>query len=303
MADTSTPKAAPTPKTVVDDMAARALFTDHTAAANYIAKCQADFADFDNYTVVPVGMSVTPEGAIEFDPAIYTDAMQIAVVKLTERGSANEPSTVKAIVIYPSPTPAAIMANTSGQEWLAGIIAKEINHVAVRNLRKAANAQEMADALESMPTTIEDYTTSSRESTGGILETYNTLWQVIKKGIGEKSKAFRLRGFNKKELRRAMESASYAAIVYPECEDRKLADGTKDSAFVRAIIFGQLLSKAQGLEPAIFDRMLAQRDEKKIDAAAEDDEEGEFDLEAMAAAMSTKPATTPATSEDAEVKF
>lgn len=292
---TSGTVATPAPKTVLENMPARSLFNDHDSAANFIAKCQNDFADFDNYPVIPVGMTVDDEGAIVFDSAIYDDTMQIAVVKLSERGNAEKKieGRVKAIVIYPSPSVESITTSPVASDWLAGLIAKEINHVAVRNLRKASNAAEMAEALESMPTKLEDYTTSTTETTGGIVETYNTLWQAIKAGIGQKSKAFRLRAFSKKEMKRAMESASYALALYPECEDRKLPTGKTDSAFVRAILFGKVMAAEQGLDQTIFDRMLAQRDEKKIDATTDDDESDDFDFEAMAKALA-KPATPAA---------
>jgi hypothetical protein len=83
-------------------------------------------------------------------------------------------------------------------------------------------------------------------------------------------------------LRKAMESASYAATVYPQLETRQNKKGEPESLFVLAATFGQLLAKQESLDSTIFDRMLSQRDEKEIDVA---EDEEEFDLEAMAAAI------------------
>jgi hypothetical protein len=293
MADESTTPAATEAKepkvlTVIDDMDNRRLFDSTEDAANYIAKCQADFPDFNSYPVAAVGL--TEEG--DFDPEVYTDQMRIAVSVLTQRGEGAGSSTVKAIVIYPSPKVNAILGvsdedwatvvtSNVGYDWLAGIIEKELNHVAVRQLRKAESADDIADAIQTMPTTIEAYTTSGRESSGGILQTYNELWQLIKKAIGSRSTPFRLANLSKKELRKAMESSAYALTVYPKLEDRENKKGEKESLFAVSAAYGRVLAKAKGLDPAIFERMLSTRDEKVIDATEDEDEE--FDLVSMAA--------------------
>jgi hypothetical protein len=275
--------------TVIDDMDQRRIFDSVDEATAYIQKCQADFEDFGSYPVAAVGL--TDEG--DFDPEVYTDDMRIAVSVLTKRGDGPNSTTVHCIVIFPAPKLSAILglpedvelANAQGTDWLVGIMEKELNHVAVRQLRKAENAQEIAEAVDSMPTSIADYVTSGRESTSGILETFNQLWQIIKKGMGAKSKPFALANLSKKELRKAMESASYAATVYPQLEERQNKKGEKESLFVLAATFGQMLAKQESLDPTIFDRMLSQRDEKEIEVA---DDEEDFDLEAMAASLAKK---------------
>lgn len=271
--------------TVIDNMDSRRLFDTTDEALAYLEKCQADFADFAGYPVAAVGL--TEEG---FDPAIYDETMRVAVAVLTKRGDGPNSTTVHAIVIYPAPKLFAILGladdtqigNSAGLDWLTGIMEKELNHVAVRNLRKAEDAQGIADAIETMPTTVADYITSGRESGSGVIETYNTLWQIIKKGIGQKVKQFALRNLSKKELRKAMESASYAATVYGDLEKRRNKKGEEESAFVKAAELGQLLAKANSLDSTIFDRMLANRDETVIDVA---DDEDDFDIEAMAASL------------------
>lgn len=287
-------------QTVIDDMDSRRLFDTVDEATAYITKCQTDFADFGQYPVAAVGL--TEDG--DFDPEVYNDDMRIAVSVLTKRGEGKDSTTVHCIVIYPAPKLEAILglpegvelANVTGMDWLIGIMEKELNHVAVRQLRKAENAQEIAEAVESMPTTIADYVTSGRESTSGILESFNQLWQIIKKGMGAKSKPFALANLSKKELRKAMESASYAATVYPQLETRVNKKGEPESLFVLAATFGQLLAKQESLDSTIFDRMISQRNEKEISVS---DDEEDFDLEAMAASLAAKdePAKSAETAE------
>lgn len=289
--------------TVIDDMDQRRMFADTDSAAAYIEKCQADYSDFGSYPVAAAGL--TEDG--DFDPEVYTDEMRVGVYVLTKRGDGPNSTTVHCIVIAPAPKVTAFLGlteedaatfnNAAGVDWLTGIIDKEINHVTVRQLRKAENAQEIAEAVESMPTSLADFITSGRESTSGILETFNTLWQIIKKGVGAKSKPFALANLSKKELRKAMESASYAATVYPQLETRTNKKGDPESLFVLAATFGQLLAKQESLDSTIFDRMLAQRDEKEI--AVSDDEE-DFDLEAMAASLAKKPDAETVTGEGDE---
>lgn len=282
MADNTTPEGADTPAekapkilTVIDDMQSRMLFPDVESAGNYLAKCQTDFADFNSYPFAAVGLD--EEG---FDPDIYNESMDIAVAVLTQRGEGARSSVVKAIVVYPSPRVEALMGSATGTDWIAGLVAKEANHVAVRQLRKAEDADAIADAIQTMPTTLESYTASGRESTGGILATYNDLWQIIKKAIGKNSTPFRLANLSKKELRKAMESSAYALAVYPKLEDRHDKQGNPQSLFVIAATYGQMLAAKKGLDTTIFDRALSQRDEKVIDSATDEDED-DFDLEAM----------------------
>lgn len=288
---TSTPAAAadkaPKQKTVIDDMDNRRLFDSPEDAATYIGKCQTDFADFNSYPVAAVGL--TEDG--DFDPEIYTDGMRIAVSVLTQRGEGAGSSTVKAIVIYPSPKLETVLESSTGRDWLTAIMEKELNHVAVRQLRKADGPDEIADAIQTMPTTLDGYTTSGRESTGGILQTYNDLWQLIKKAIGAKSTPFRLANLSKKELRKSMESSAYALAIYPKLEDRENKKGERESLFEVAANYGLVLAKAKGLDPTIFERMISQRDEKVISADSDDEDDGDFDLEAMAAELVASEAT------------
>jgi hypothetical protein len=100
-----------------------------------------------------------------------------------------------------------------------------------------------------------------------------------------------------------MESASYAATVYPQLETRTNKKGEPESLFVLAATFGQLLAKQDSLDSTIFDRMISQRAEKEIEVA---DDETDFDLEAMAKAISKAPTPeqepAPAATDESEVE-
>lgn len=120
--------------------------------------------------------------------------------------------------------------------------------------RKSDNIEESAAA---MPTTIASYITPSREAATGILATYEAIWKDIKALMAKKSRAWAIANFSKKELRRALESASYASGTYPKVEK----GGGESSLFVFAIGLGQLLAKKAELDPAFFDNALAKRNE------------------------------------------
>lgn len=288
---TNTEAKAPKPQTVVDDMDSRRIFDTTEAATAYIQKCQTDYVDFAGYPVAAVGL--TEEG--DFDPAIYNADMRIAVAVLSQRGKTeqnpSDSSRVHCIVIYPTPKLAAILGlpedvelpKGAALDWLTAIIEKELNHVAVRQLRKTTDAAGIAEAVGTMPTTLADYVTSGRETSSGIMETFNQLWQLIKKAIGSKSKAFALRNLSKRDLLQSIQSANYAAAMHPQLEARVNKKGEAESYFVLAAQFGQALAAQMGLDPAIFDKALENRDERKFTTG--DESEDDFDFEQMAAAL------------------
>lgn len=296
---TAAAAAAANAKTVLDDMPSRRIFDNTDDAANYIAKCQTDFADFGEHPVITVGF--TEDG--DFDPATYDESMNVAVVKLTVRGEGSgkdyQGSVVKAIIIYPSPKIEAILNNDAALAWLTGIMEKELNHVAVRGIRKAGEGDNstIAEAAEAMPKSIADYITSGREAGSGVLETYNELWRVIKTALASKYKVWSIVNFSKKELRKAMESSPYASQVYPGLELREnKKTGERQSLIEIAINLGKLLAKEQGLDPAFFETAQANRAERTL--TIDDDEDEEIDLESWAAEVTADQATDEAATDE-----
>jgi hypothetical protein len=244
----------------------------------------ADFPDFNSYPIAAPGLDGETG---EFDPEIYTDGMNVAVAVLSQRGEGLGSSTVKAIVIYPSPSLNMVLDSDEGTSWLeTKVMEKELNHIAVRQLRKADN---IGDVVDQMPLTLSDYITSNREA-GGIAQTYEDLWKGVKKTLGIKFRPWSLANLSKREMRRGMESASYALENYPKLEDR--GEG-KESLFVLAAQLGKMQAVKAGSDPAIFDKWLSTRNEKDIEV--QDDEE-DISLEDLDAAFTTgETPATPAT--------
>lgn len=271
-ATTSGTTAAPAekPKTVIENMDSRRMFDSTEDAAAYLNKCAEDFTDFESHPQVIHGIDADGN----FDSNVYTDDMRVMVAVLANRGEKGKPSTVKAIVVTPAPKIDAILESEIGKAWAAKIIDKELNHVAVRALRTADDVETVADQ---MPLTLADYVTSSRESSGGIMETFNTLFKPLIATLAARSAPFAKARLTKGEFKKALESRAYALEYYSKLEDR----GDKPSLFVMAAQLGQREAKEQGLDPAIFDKWLATRDEKAFSAATADEDADDFDLDSL----------------------
>ena len=180
------------------------------------------------------------------------------------------------------------MQSDAGAAWIAKLVEKEANLVAMRALRKSSDAGTVFDfdaGVADMPTSVASYVQPTRESASGIVATFEALWRDIKTLMGKKSKAWLARGFSKKELRRGIESASYAAGTYPEIE----RDGGDTSLFVLAANLGKMLADKEGLDPAFFDNAIAQRNSHVVEIAADDED---FTLDDLLAEL---PADEPAT--------
>lgn len=263
-------------KTVADDMDSRRMFDTPAEAAAYLNQMGETLSDFGNQPFVLKGIT-TDEHGINFDPAVYTDDMRVMVTVLTQRVKEG-PNKVQAIVVTPAPKLDAILANSIGREWLSKIVDTQLNHVAVRPLRALKDGESLDIKSGEMPLTLDGYVTSNREG-GGILETYNELARGIIDAIAKKSKLWAKARLTKSELKSAMASRAYAAEYYPTLEDR--GEG-KESLFVMALTFAKQVAAAKGLDPAIFDRWLATRDETKLTAKDEGEEgEDDFDLDSL----------------------
>lgn len=259
-----------TAKTVADIDSRRTFKTVDEALA-YIGEI-GEYVGFGDLQQAIVGAVADDDGNVTLDPAIYDDSMEIAVAIVSEKVAGAKMKPI-ALAVYPTPSTDAVLATDEGKAWIAKLVEKEANLVAMRALRKSDNIEESAAA---MPTTIASYITPSREAATGILATYEAVWKDIKQLMAKKSRAWAIANFSKKELRRALESASYASGTYPKVEK----GGGESSLFVFAIGLGQLLAKKADLEPAFFDNALAKRNEHVINI---DDEDGELTLDDLLA--------------------
>lgn len=274
----------------VADIDSRKTFTNVADALAYIGEI-GEYEGFADLQQAIVGAVADEEGNVTLDPAIYDDSMEVAVAIVSEKVTGAKMKPI-ALAVYPTPAADAVLSSDEGKAWVAKLIEKESNLVAMRALRKSDNIEESAAA---MPTTIASYITPSREAASGILATFEAVWKDIKALVAKKSRAWAITNFSKKELRRAMESASYAAGTYPKLEK----GGGESSLLVFAIGLGQLLAKKADLDPAFFDNALAKRDEHTIDI---NDEDGELSLEDLLAEADKSDEAAPADEAGEEVE-
>src|SRR3546814_20116909 len=80
--------------------------------------------------------------------------------------------------LYPTPAPEAVAATEEGAKWIAKLVEKESNLIAMRALRKDGAVYETA--VESMPRTIAAYNTPTREAATGIMATLAAIWGDLK---------------------------------------------------------------------------------------------------------------------------
>lgn len=272
--------------TVLEGMTGYRTFDSVDEASAYLNKSSEDYRDFNEQTFAMVG--VNPEDGT-FDPAIYSadSRVRVSVLRNVPRtiNGKKEPTVVKAIVVGAVPTLDSLLSDDAGRAWVQKIIDKELNHVLVRPLREAdtSDSDALEAAISQMPKTRESFITSSREG-AGILETFNELYKAINLTLSEKVNSWAKARLIKSDLKKAMESAAYALEYFPQLEDR--GEG-KDSLFVTAIKMGQAAAKRKGLDPAIFDKWLATRNEK---AFTSKDEDEDLDIDALAESMEEEEA-------------
>lgn len=273
----TTPAAPPKPKTVLDNMDSRRFFDSAESATAYLNDMGSTLTDFDQQQFVTNGVNPNPEtGVLEFDPAVYTEQMRIMIAVLTKRQDKDR-STVQAIVVTPAPKHQALFDSEAAKPWLAALIDKELNHIAVRKLRAPKDGDDIDLLRQQMPLTLEDFVTSSRAD-GGILDTFNDLARGIIDAFAKQSKIWSKARLTKPELKAAMASRAYAAEYYPQLEDR--GEG-KESLFVKALDFGKKVAEAKGMDPAIFDRWISQRNEAKLTGSESDEDEDDIDLDSL----------------------
>lgn len=284
---TATESKAPKPKTVADDMKPRRVLESTGDAKNYLETLANELSDWGDGKFAFAAPGIDDEG--NFDSAVYTDDMDVLVAKLVNKGA------VKAVVVAPIPKIDVILADEAGKAWATKILHKELNHVAVRALREADDVSTVVDQI---PTTLAGYIESGRAG-AGIMETFNELYKQINATL---SKAFPVWGkyrLIKTELKKAMESTAYATEIYAALEGYT-AKGIDDGLFVAAIKIGIAAAKRKGLDPAIFERWLATRDQKAYDPAQPDegDEEEAFDIDSLTDSLLAEPETEEAAPTD-----
>ena len=283
----STPDATEAKAKTIQDVASRTHFATLEEMTAYLQRLADEIKDFASYPLAAPGLDA--EG---FDASMYGEGMEACVSILTnKKGSKgyDENRPVRAIVATPMPTLEALMGRPDGVDFVRKIIRKELNHIAVRQLRDAA---DVSTVVPEMPVTVDGYISTGRESSTA-LETFNTLYKSINDTLNKMFPAWSRRKIYKRDLRSAMESKAFALEYFGSLEDR----GDKESLFVIALKLGQAAAKAKAMDSSIFDRWLETRDSKTIDLTDDEDEADEdVSFESLAAAMLAEPDAAPADS-------
>lgn len=139
------------------------------------------------------------------------DGMQaaVAVVGARKRNSKGTmDSGIRALVLFPVPTAEQFIE--SARDWVAKIAEKEAAHVAFRNLRNAESDDELIQAVDKMPVTVEEYVASHRGGEGIDTETFDAIWSDARKFLKEKMPALADLLPQKGEALKALRSKEYA---------------------------------------------------------------------------------------------
>jgi hypothetical protein len=268
-------------------MESRRIFDSTDAAIEYLTGLGAKYHDFGR---VPfVGTGIGEDG--NFDPAVYVNGMRVMVSKLTNKGSKEKgtETTMKAIVVAPVPSLELLMSTEGGPDFVNRVLATELNHIAVRQLR---NADDVSTEIGSVPTTVDGYINTGNGEGASLLDAYNALWQNLNKALAAKIPAWARARFTKQELKKALESAAYAREIYSALEDRPAkADGTSGSLFVAALVMLTSAAKRDALDSTLFERWATNRDAAMFDPASET--EIDFDMDELAASLLAPASATP----------
>lgn len=260
----------------VADIQGRSVFATIDSALEYIGKISA-YEGFDDLKQAIVGAVADEAGNITLDPTIYNSEMAVTVAVMNEKIKGGNLKPV-GIAVYPTPVLDAVLQSDEGKKWLAKLVEKESNLVALRPLRKEGATYE--EAAAAMPTTLASFIAPTREGASGVMAAFEAVWRDVKKLVGAKNRSWAIANFSKKELRRAFESASYAAGTYPKVERQ----GGESSLFVFALNVAKVLASRleEPLSVEYFDRCLETRDAHQINIE-EDDDDAMLDLESILA--------------------
>jgi hypothetical protein len=91
--EAATPATPPKVKTIADDMPARRIFSTPQEAAAYLTQ----WTECPDWDATPLAAPAVNFETGEFDPAVYSDSMNVMISTLKNKGK------VKAIVVAPVP--------------------------------------------------------------------------------------------------------------------------------------------------------------------------------------------------------
>lgn len=285
-------------KSIQDDMPSARFFATPAEAAAALTSDQSTYADIGDAIIVsPVdakrgvsALGMDDEGNFVFDSEMFSPGTRVMISKLSTRVD-GEKSKLKGIVVAPVPSEEQILADEAGRAWLSKIINTELQRLSVSGLRDRKDAPtdiQSAAVLDSMPKCLADFVTSSRGGSSTLMQAFEENWKIIKAGLAKLSPSWVRANITKREFIYSMSSKAYAFAEFATLEENKAG-----SLFEMAIRGFKAKAMEQGLDYSIFDQWAATRDEKVIEAKAEEDDQ-EFDFDAFAATLGVATEVAPA---------
>ncbi len=210
-------------------------------------------ATTENFFGLPIAMTGLDDNGDPI-PTVY-EGVKVRVGTLAARIEVSKgkfKNGLKAVTVLPIPTIEQIMASPEGPAFIGKIIAKELSHVAYRNIRDAATTADLESGMAKAPQSVEDYLAESkRAGSAADTETFDALWKPLRASIKETLPALDKMLPNKVEVIKAIRSKSYAESEYPELEN-----APKGSVFVKlanATIANALANEDKAGKPAPLD--------------------------------------------------
>lgn len=157
------------------------------------------------------------EGKPTFDESIYA-GNQAVLAYLGEKSKAKKQMGIRGIVIYPTPTLDAFLADEKGREQVARTLDKELALVAFRNFRSFKSVSQFIAGVNKTPTNVADFIAQHARTSDVDTETFDSIWPQVRKGLQQKHKDLS-RGLPVMgEMLKAIRSKSYAEAMYPKIE-------------------------------------------------------------------------------------
>jgi hypothetical protein len=177
----------------------------------------------ENFYGLAIAVAGLNDDGTGIDPAAY-EGMRVRVGTLASRVEINgkAKNAIKAITVLPIPTIEAIMATGEGKAFLDKVIAKELSHVAYRNIRDAVTDMDLLAGMAKSPRSVADYLAESkRAGSAGDTETFDALWAGLRQAVKESVPALYKVLPPKGDVIKSIRSKAYALANYEPLENAK----------------------------------------------------------------------------------
>jgi hypothetical protein len=229
-------EAAPIRATSDDDIGAikKAMraYVNYPTLADAIAALNKASAETDDFKGIPVYLQGVTVGEVDGKPAyiadesaedMYADS-HATLAYVAGSARSKEGASIKAVVMFPTPTLDAVLANADAHSWLDKITNKELRHVAFRGYRDADTYAELNAGYESAPTTLEAYLASHARGTAEEIDsdTFDAIWPSYRKHLVKDNPALVKILPAKQEIIKSIRSKSYADAMHSELEAKNV---------------------------------------------------------------------------------